>query len=332
MNNNMNTQRPFSPSSYSTSSVSSSNSSFGSDSDSSSSDSSSTSTASSSSSYYERRQQPRRPTSSFHTNNNRKENRMRRTMNNTNTNTSTSTRLNIPNVGGPPSYNKQCPQFPARKCYMALDCEMVGVGPLHSTNHRSSLARVVITDWKGDRLFDQHIQQSEPVTDYRTFVSGITENNLKYATMTLDICRTIVSNILFGHILVGHGLENDLQVLGIDHPWWMIRDTAFYEPFMNVRYYDNTLLPRKLKDLVLERLGKRIQVSGSPHSPIEDAKWAMNLYKSVRSDWEARVQYKIQRRMIDDSIGRLHSVRPPHPQQHQQPIHHHHAQQQAIIQ
>ena len=331
MNNSMNTQRPFSPSSYSTSSVSSSNSSFGSDSDSSS-DSSSTSTASSSSSYYERRQQPRRPTSSFHTNNNRKENRMRRTMNNTHTNTNTSTRLNIPNVGGPSSYNKQCPQFPARKCYMALDCEMVGVGPLHSTNHRSSLARVVITDWKGDRLFDQHIKQSEPVTDYRTFVSGITENNLKYATMTLDICRTIVSNILFGHILVGHGLENDLQVLGIDHPWWMIRDTAFYEPFMNVRYYDNTLLPRKLKDLVLERLGKRIQVSGSPHSPIEDAKWAMNLYKSVRSDWEACVQYKIQRRMIDDSIGRLHSVRPPHPQQHQQPIHHHHAQQQAIIQ
>ncbi|MGK3737096.1 MAG: hypothetical protein ACI8RD_004165 [Bacillariaceae sp.] len=150
--------------------------------------------------------------------------------------------------------------------------------------------------------------------------------------MTLDICRTIVSNILFGHILVGHGLENDLKVLGIDHPWWMIRDTAFYEPFMNVRYYDNTLLPRKLKDLVLEKLGKRIQVSGHPHSPYEDAKWAMNLYKSVRSDWEERVQYKIQRSMIESSIGRLHSARPPHHQQHQQPIHHHAHTQQAIVQ
>jgi RNA exonuclease 4 len=252
---------------------------------------------------------------------------------NTNTNTNTSTRYNNTNTNsGPPIYNKQCPQFPARKCYMALDCEMVGVGPLYTTNHRSSLARIVITDWKGDQIIDQYVKQSEAVTDYRTFVSGITENNLKHATMTLDICRTIVSNILFGHILVGHGLENDLKVLGIDHPWWMIRDTAFYEPFMNVRYYDNTLLPRKLKDLVLEKLGKRIQVSGHPHSPYEDAKWAMNLYKSVRSDWEERVQYKIQRSMIESSIGRLHSARPPHHQQHQQPIHHHAHTQQAIVQ
>jgi len=201
----------------------------------------------------------------------------------------------------PAKYEKQCPQFPARKRFVALDCEMVGVG---INSSRSSLARVVIVNWRGQRLFDEYIQQSEPITDYRTFVSGITEQDLQHATMPLNICRIRVSKILFDHILVGHGLENDLHALGIDHPWWMIRDTAFYEPFMSSR--NNMLLPRKLKDLVYERLGKQIQEIGKPHSPYEDARWAMNLYKTIRSDWESYIQYMVQRSVIESSIGRVH--------------------------
>eukprot|EP00536_Pseudo-nitzschia_multiseries_P015023 jgi/Psemu1/216656/e_gw1.806.5.1 len=184
---------------------------------------------------------------------------------------------------------------------MALDCEMVGVG---TNATRSSLARVVIIDWKGQILFDEHIKQSEPVTDYRTFVSGITEQDLRQATMPLNVCRKRVSQLLFGHILVGHGLENDLKALGINHPWWMIRDTACYEPFMNNRF--NVLMPRKLKDLVYDHLGKEIQEFGKPHSPFEDARWAMNLYKSVRSEWESCVHFMVQRSVIETSIGRLH--------------------------
>ncbi len=201
----------------------------------------------------------------------------------------------------PSDYIKRCPQFPARKAYVSLDCEMVGVGTDES---RSSLARVVILDWRGHRLFDHYIKQSEPVTDYRTFVSGITEQDLLTATMPLHICRMRVSTILSGKILVGHGLENDLSALGIDHPWWMIRDTACYEPFMNAR--NNILLPRKLKDLVHETLGREIQEIGKPHSPYEDARWAMNLYKSERSEWESQVQYMVQRSVIESSIDRLH--------------------------
>lgn len=201
----------------------------------------------------------------------------------------------------PADYEKQCPQFPPRKRFVALDCEMVGVG---ENSSRSSLARVVIVDWRGHRLFDEYIKQSEPVTDYRTFVSGITEEDLQTATMPLHICRMRVSKILFGQILVGHGLENDLSALGIDHPWWMIRDTACYEPFMSNR--NNVLLSRKLKDLVFERLGKEIQEFGKPHSPYEDARWAMNLYKTVRSDWESYVQFMVQRSVIESSIDRLH--------------------------
>jgi len=204
----------------------------------------------------------------------------------------------------PATYENQCPQFPARKQYVALDCEMVGVG-VNAT--RSSLARVVIVDWRGKKLFDEFIAQTEPVTDYRTFVSGITEQDLQNAKMSLHTCRFMVSKILLGKILVGHGLENDLRALGIESPpWWTIRDTACYHPFMVSR--NNMLLPRKLKDLVLEKLGKHIQEIGKPHNPYEDARWAINLYKTVRSDWEGYVQYMIQRSVIENAIsqGRFH--------------------------
>jgi len=195
----------------------------------------------------------------------------------------------------------KCPQYPARKHYLALDCEMVGVG---GNAMRSSLARVVIINWRGQVLFDKHIKQSEPVTDHRTFVSGITEENLQRARMPLDFCRAKVAQILHNKILVGHGLENDLHVLGINHPWWLIRDTACYQPFMNQRFEMWT--PRKLKDLVLELLGKEIQEAGKPHDPFEDAMWALNLYKSVRSDWESSVDYMMKRSVIESSIQRVY--------------------------
>ena len=56
---------------------------------------------------------------------------------------------------------------------------------------------------------------------------------------------------------------------------------------------DKTMLwPRKLKDLSWEKLGVGIQPYGEPHSPIEDAKAALGLYKSVRDDWECIVRKK----------------------------------------
>lgn len=179
---------------------------------------------------------------------------------------------------------------------------MVGVG---RNATRSSLARVVIVNWRRQVLFDEHIIQSEPVTDYRTFVSGITEETLlQRARIPLDVCRARVAQILHNKVLVGHGLENDLNVLGINHPWWLIRDTACYQPFMHQRF--EMWMPRKLKDLVFELLGKEIQEAGKPHDPCEDAVWAMNLYKIVRSDWESSVDYMMKRSVIESSIQRLH--------------------------
>jgi RNA exonuclease 4 len=181
---------------------------------------------------------------------------------------------------------------PEGQRYVALDCEMVGFG---ENGKYSALARVIIVNWQGDVLMDEYIKQEHAVTDYRTFVSGITKEILDNAVMDLAACQKQVSELLKGKILVGHGLKNDLKVLGISHTWHMIRDTAKYEPYMKVRFQDGVLWPRGLKDLCKEKLNRDVQVYGRPHCPKEDALSAMDLYRLVWRQWEQSMEYKINK-------------------------------------
>eukprot|EP01052_Picozoa_sp_SAG31_P039880 SAG31_NODE_5633_length_2412_cov_1.780804_1_plen_284_part_00 len=60
---------------------------------------------------------------------------------------------------------------------IAMDCEMVGVGP---GGKRSMLARVaIVCGATGATLCDLHVQPMEKVTDYRTFVSGVRPYQLR---------------------------------------------------------------------------------------------------------------------------------------------------------
>jgi RNA exonuclease 4 len=180
--------------------------------------------------------------------------------------------------------------------YVALDCEFVGVGP---GGYKSALARVSMVDYENAVLIDTYVKVNEPVTDYRTFVSGITEEHLKSdLAMDADKCIDLVQRLLRNKILVGHGLKNDLSVLGIDHSWEETRDTAKYEPFMkkSKQISASTLpRPRKLKDLALTKLNREIQKEGQPHCSIEDAIAALDLYKKARTKWESAMTYKIDR-------------------------------------
>lgn len=114
--------------------------------------------------------------------------------------------------------------------YFSLDCEMVGVGP---EGLDSALARVSIVNWDGNVVLDTYVQVSEPVTDYRTFVSGIKEEHIRSdQAMPIEQVQSLVSKLLTGKILIGHALDNDLKALCLSHPWTDIRDTAKYVPFM----------------------------------------------------------------------------------------------------
>jgi len=182
------------------------------------------------------------------------------------------------------------PQIPEKHLYVAMDCEMVAVRNEFGGD-TSVCARVVLVNWRGRKLLDTYIRPTQPVTDYRTFVSGITEAHLRNAPHFAAV-RLQVREILRNRILVGHGLENDLAVLDLQLPWWMIRDTAYYPPFMRTNE-KNQFVPRKLRDLAQDKLGRTIQTGN--HCPREDAKAALDLYKTHRPRWEACVVNQWQR-------------------------------------
>lgn len=58
----------------------------------------------------------------------------------------------------------------------AMDCEMVGVGP---EGVESTLARVSIVNYHGCTVLDRFVRPREKVTDYRTWVSGVREEDLR---------------------------------------------------------------------------------------------------------------------------------------------------------
>jgi len=206
-----------------------------------------------------------------------------------------------------------------RDIYFALDCEMVGVGP---DGLDSALARVSIVNWDNEIVLDTYVKVDVPVTDYRTFVSGIRPEQIQSdSAMSLAEVQKVVTTTLQGKILIGHGLKNDLNVMGIRHPWCDIRDTATYVPFMRSQESrtaeeQSTLCPRKLRDLVWENLGKRIQVMGKAHSPVEDAIAAMDLYKAARNKWEEEMvrQVNTANQVNDERCRRVPTIRRNFPQ------------------
>ena len=182
--------------------------------------------------------------------------------------------------------------------HIALDAEFVGVGP---EGIDSALARVSLVNFENRIIFHTYVRVEEPITDYRHFVSGILPEQIQSdSAMPLSTVRHIISSILHGKVLIGHGLESDLKVIGIQHPLCDIRDTATYEPFMRIERSkidtdQHIYYPRKLKDLTKQFLGRDIQDYGKPHSPIEDAIASMDLYRSVRYLWEESVAEKMRR-------------------------------------
>lgn len=154
--------------------------------------------------------------------------------------------------------------------FIAMDCEMVGVGP--NPDRESALARISIVDYNGHQLYDSFVLPKEPVTDYRTHVSGITPQLLRSAR-TLELVQKDVVKLLDGRILVGHAIKNDLNALLLGHPKRDIRDTSKYPPFRAVSKGRSP----GLKKLAQELLG--IAIQSGQHSSVEDARATMLLFR-----------------------------------------------------
>lgn len=161
--------------------------------------------------------------------------------------------------------------------YVAIDCEMVGVGP--NPGRESALARVSIVNYDGEQIYDSFVKPLEQVTDWRTHVSGILPKHMTQARR-LDEVQVAVCKILQDRILVGHALRHDLDALLLSHPKRDIRDTAKHPPYRKLAGGGS---PR-LKILASELLGMDIQVG--EHSSVEDARACMMLFQRDKTAFE----------------------------------------------
>ncbi|KAG5718637.1 hypothetical protein E4T56_gene16514 [Termitomyces sp. T112] len=160
--------------------------------------------------------------------------------------------------------------------YLALDCEMVGVGV---DGTESSLARVSLVNFYGAIQLDEFVRQRERVVDYRTRYSGIRETDMIKAK-PFDEVQKKVAELLKDRILVGHAVYNDLKVLLLSHPRPMTRDTQFYagkHKVVKSKYV-------ALRNLVKQELDVTIQ--GGEHSSVTDARATMGIFRLHRKEWE----------------------------------------------
>ncbi|KIM31440.1 hypothetical protein M408DRAFT_21475 [Serendipita vermifera MAFF 305830] len=162
--------------------------------------------------------------------------------------------------------------------FLAMDCEMVGVGPF---GLESVLARVTMVNYVGDVVLDEFVLPQETVTDWRTAVSGVRKEDMANAKTFAEV-QALVSALLKDRVLVGHALTNDLSALLLSHPWLQTRDTQGFAPFRAIMKSRRPAL----RKLVKEILG--ITIQEGEHSSVVDARAPMALYRLYRKQWETR--------------------------------------------
>lgn len=135
---------------------------------------------------------------------------------------------------------------------VALSCKMVGGG---SDGSLDLCARVCITDESDNVVFHTYVKPSMVVTSYRYETTGIRPENLRDA-MPLKLVQRKIQEFLCngepmwkirpkggkGRILVGHGLDHDLDRLQLEYPSSMIRCIYKYNKILY--YYFSFNRPR----------------------------------------------------------------------------------------
>ncbi|XP_031379509.1 apoptosis-enhancing nuclease isoform X1 [Punica granatum] len=179
---------------------------------------------------------------------------------------------------------------------VALACKMVGGG---SDGSLDMCARVCIIDEYENIIFHTYVKPPLPVTNYRYESTGIRPEHLKDAMPVKQVQKRIREFLCNGEamwkirpkgskarILVGHGLDHDLDRLQLDYPSIVIRDTAKYPPLMKTSKLSNSL-----KYLTQAYLGYDIQTG--IQDPYDDCVATMRLYMRMRSQAHRKEDYPL---------------------------------------
>lgn len=146
---------------------------------------------------------------------------------------------------------------------VGLDCEMG-----YTTKGMEVIRLTIVDFFTGSTVFDEVIQPGGKIIDLNTHWSGV--HKIPFSSMTLESVLDVVLGTIIDKntIIVGHGLENDLNVLRLVHH--NVVDTAIMFPKSLTKKYG-------LKDLAFQFLDRKIQ--GGEHSSEEDSLAAIDIIK-----------------------------------------------------
>ncbi|OAY69548.1 RNA exonuclease 4 [Ananas comosus] len=140
---------------------------------------------------------------------------------------------------------------------VALACKMVGGGSDGS--------------YETTGIRPEHLREAMPLKQAQRKIQDLLCNG--------EPIWKIRSKDTKARILVGHGLDHDLDCLGVEYPAFLIRDTAKYPPLMKTSKLSNSL-----KYLTQAYLGQcRYEIQNGIQDPYDDCVGAMRLYTRMRS-------------------------------------------------
>lgn len=162
-----------------------------------------------------------------------------------------------------------------RRRAIVLDCEMVQV-----EEGRRELAFLTAIDFlTGEVLVDNYVQPKSKVVNWDSRFSGVTPGAMNKAVKKgtalkgWEGARSRLWQFMDSEtVLIGHSLNNDLDVLGIIH--WNIVDSSIFTSeavFLHLHSGEQLTRTWSLKTLTSELVNYDIQVGNRGHSALEDA-------------------------------------------------------------
>lgn len=156
--------------------------------------------------------------------------------------------------------------------FFALDCEMV------NTTIGIEIVRVTVINHEGKEVYESKVKPFNPILDYKSKYSGITEESLKHCSKRLvDVQLDLLKLFDKKSILIGHSLESDLKALKMVH--CNVVDTSIIYPHKYGPPYKWGL------KLLSEQHLQRIIQSEEGHDSKEDALASLDLvWKKLKED------------------------------------------------
>mmetsp|Transcript_46833 Transcript_46833/g.114208 ORF Transcript_46833/g.114208 Transcript_46833/m.114208 type:complete len:640 (-) Transcript_46833:123-2042(-) len=152
---------------------------------------------------------------------------------------------------------------------IAIDCEMCeSEDPLTGAKNHKALCRLsVVNAEKPDEvLLDTLVKPSWPVTNYRTWINGVTKESLDSVEFTLRHAQAFMMALCSDEtVIVGHAVQNDLVALNMEHD--VVADSSFL-----FHAKDSTTATVSLKDTVKSVIGVDMPET---HDSVNDARKAL---------------------------------------------------------